>query len=340
MAEPPGAPGADPGASAAESIAVLRDSASCRLLQPVRYGGRAASRSASVVSDFVAAVADLAERDGSGGWFAAAVNTAAYRVAGLGDAAAERVWGADTGALVAACEEPAGRLTAEAGQFRLTGRWESVTGALSADWLLLNALDGDSGRCVLLPRDAVRVDHQAGLRGLDAAGIGDVAVSDAIVDAQTVFANPDDSSCATGELDDEGPPYGILAGAARAAAVIGAASGVWQAHVGQVRRRLATSYGSEDTTELTASAVLVAKAESDIDAARLQLVTALSADAAGAATALRQAVTRARNAADQLLSSGSRHALDATDPVARLWLDVLAGYRLTIRRIGEDPSAG
>ncbi|NKZ09470.1 hypothetical protein HGA11_00640 [Mycolicibacterium septicum DSM 44393] len=340
MAEPPGAPGADPGASAAESIAVLRNSESCRLLQPVRYGGRAASRSASVVSDFVAAVADLAERDGSGGWFAAAVNTSAYGVACLGEAAAERVWGADTDALVAACEEPAGRLTAEAGEFRLTGRWESVTGALSADWLLLSALDGDSVRCVLLPRDAVRLDHQAGLRGLDAAGIGDVAVSDAIVDAQTVFANPDDSPCATGELDDVGPSYGILAGAARAAAVIGAASGVWQAHVGQVRRRLATSYGSEDTTELTASAVLVAKAESDIDAARLQLVTALSADAAGAATALRQAVTRARNAADQLLSSGSRHALDATDPVARLWLDVLAGYRLTIRRIGGDPSAG
>jgi 3-hydroxy-9,10-secoandrosta-1,3,5(10)-triene-9,17-dione monooxygenase len=339
MAEPPGAPGADPGASAAESIAVLREPSS-RLLQPVRYGGRAVSRSSSEAVDFVAAVADLAERDGSVGWFAAAVNTSAYGVAGLGDAAAERVWGADTGALVAACEEPTGRLTAEAGQFRLTGRWESVTGALSADWLLLNALDGDSVRCVLLPRDAVRVDHQAGLRGLDAAGIGDVAVSDAIVDAQTVFPNPDDSSCATGELDDEGPPYGILAGAARAAAVIGAASGVWQAHVGQVRRRLATSYGSEDTTELTASAVLVAKAESDIDAARLQLVTALSADAAGAAPALRQAVTRARNAADQLLSSGSRHALDATDPVARLWLDVLAGYRLTIRRIGGDPSAG
>lgn len=340
MAEPPGAPGADPGASAAESIAVLRDSESCRLLQPVRYGGRAASRSASVVSDFVAAVAALAERDGSAGWFAAAVNTSAYGVAGLGDAAAERVWGADTGALVAACEEPAGRLTAEAGQFRLTGRWESVTGALSADWLLLSALDGDSVRCVLVPRVAVRVDHQAGLRGLDAAGIGDVAVSDAIVDPQTVFANPDESPCATEELDDCRPPYGILTGAARAAAVIGAAAGVWQAHVGQVRRRLGTSYGSEDTTELTASAVLVAKAESDIDAARLQLSSALSADAAGAATALRQAVTRARNAADQLLSSGSRHALDATDPVARLWLDVLAGYRLTIRRIGGDPSAG
>ncbi|CRZ14876.1 acyl-CoA dehydrogenase family protein [Mycolicibacterium neworleansense] len=326
MAEPTGTPGVDPSVSAAESITVLRDSVSCRLLQPVGYGGRAVSP-----ADFVAAVADLAARDGSGGWFAAAVNAAAYAVTGLGDTAAERVWGADAGALVTACGDATGQLTAEAGQFRLTGRWEAVSGAALADWLLLSALDGDSVRCVLLPRSVVQVDRHVGRRGLDSAGIGDVTVSDAAVDAQSVFEHPDDTSCDSDEFDAARPSYRVLAGAARAAAVVGAASGVWQAHVGQVRRRLATSYGSEDTTELTSSAVLVAKAESDIDAARLQLSASLSADAPAAATALSQAVTRARNAADQLLSSGSRHALDAADPVARLWLDVLAGYRLTIR---------
>ncbi|WP_454789736.1 hypothetical protein [Mycolicibacterium lutetiense] len=337
MAEPPGAPGVEPTISAVESIAVVRDSESGRLLQPVRYGGRAVSP-----AEFVAAVADLAARDGSAGWFAAAVNAAAYVVTGLGDGAAERVWSADAGALVTACAEPTGQLTADRGQFRLTGRWESVTGADVADWLLLSALEGDAGdsvRHVLLPRGVVQMAGHVGRRGLDAAGIGDVTVSDAVVDDGSVFSPPDDNAWDTGEFDDLPPPYRVLAGAAQAAAVVGAASGVWQAHVGQVRRRLATSYGSEDTTELTSSAVLVAKAESDIDAARLQLVTALSADAPGAATALRQAVTRARNAADQLLSSGNRHALDATDPVARLWLDVLAGYRLAIRSL-DEPAVG
>ncbi|WP_166904319.1 hypothetical protein [Mycobacterium sp. DL440] len=326
MAEPPGAPGVDPTVSTVESIAVVRDSESGRLLQPVRYGGRAVSP-----AEYVAAVADLAERDGSAGWFAAAVNTAAYAVAGLGDGAAQRVWSADAGALVTTGAEPSGRLTAEAGQFRLTGRWESVTGAHVADWLLLSALDEGSVRYVLLRRGVVQVDGDGDRRGVDAAGIGDVTVSDVVVDEGSVFSPSDDNSWDTGEFDDAPPPYRVLAGAGQAAVVVGAASGVWQAHVGQVRRRLATSYGSEDTTELTASAVLVARAASDIDAARLQLTVALSADADGAVTALRQAVTRARNAADQLLSSGNRHALDATDPVARLWLDVLAGYRLTIR---------
>lgn len=333
MAEPPGAPGVEPTVSAVESIAVVRDSESSRLLQPARYGGRAVPP-----AEFVAAVADLAERDGSAGWLAAAVNAAAYAVAGLGDGAAEQVWSADATASVTAGTEPTGRLTADGGQFRLTGRWESVTGAHVADWLLLGALDGDSVRYALVPRGVARVDGDGGRRGLDAAGIGDVTVSDVVVEGGAVFSPPDDNSWDSGEFDDARPPYRVLAGAGQAAAIVGAASGVWQAHVGQVRRRLGTSYGSEDTTELTASAVLVGRAESDIDAARLQVTAALSAGADGAATALRQAVTRARNAADQLLSSGNRHALDATDPVARLWLDVLAGYRLAIR-FGGGPSA-
>lgn len=343
MAEPPGAPGVDPGISDAESIAVLRNSSSTRLLQPVWHGGRAVSRSASEATDFVVAVADLAERDGSGGWLAAALNAAAYTVAGLDDTAAERVWGADAAALVTACAQPAGRLTTGDGELRLTGRWESVTGAAFADWLLLSALEGDdeapreSVRYVLVPRDVVQIDRHVGRRGLATAGIVDVSVSGAIVDA--VFAHPGESSRENSDFDESRTSCPVVAGAGQAAAVVGAAAGVWRAHVGQVRQRLATSYGSEDTNELTSSAVLVAKAESDIDAARLQLVTSLSADARAAGTALCQAVTRARDAADQLLSSGSRHALDATDPVARLWFDVLAGYRLTIRSV-QQPAIG
>ncbi|MGV0815589.1 hypothetical protein ABQF34_26875 [Mycolicibacterium boenickei] len=334
MAEPPGAPGVDSGPSATESIALVRDSETSRLLQPARYGGRAVS-----AAEFVSAVADLAERDGSAGWLAAAVNTGAYQVARLDEPTAERVWGADPGALVAVCGDPAGQLTGRRGQHRLTGHWESVTGAQIADWFLLSAQEDDSVRYVLVPREAVRVDGPVGLRGLHDAGIGDVTVSDAVVDDSTVFAHHDDNPSGTAEFDDVQPAPGIVAGAGQAAAVVGAASGVWRAHVGQVRQRLATSYGSEDTTELTSSAVLVARAESDIDAARLQLTASLGATAADAAMAHRQAVTRVRNAADQLLSSGSRHALDTTDPVARLWLDVLAGYHLTIRRVGGDPSA-
>ncbi|MCC9180013.1 hypothetical protein [Mycolicibacterium mageritense] len=113
--------------------------------------------------------------------------------------------------------------------------------------------------------------------------------------------------------------------------MVGAAHGIWRAHVEQVRNRLATSFGSEDATERTSSAVTVARAASAIDAARLQLDASLHEPHVAAARAQQQAVTRTRTAADRLLSSGNRHALDGADPVSRGWLDVLAGYRLTIR---------
>lgn len=330
MAEPPGPADADACAGEVEPIVLVRDP-SVRWLQPARHGGAAVAP-----AEFVSAVADLAARDGSAGWLAAAVNTAAHAVAGLGEAAAERVWGADTGALVTACVPPAGRLTGRRGKLRLTGRWESVTGAEYADWLLLGALAGDGARRVLLPRAAVRVERRDGPRGLDGAGISDVTVADTVVDESAVFSHGDNTPWGTEEFD---AAVQIVTGAGQAAAVVGAATGVWQAHVGQVRRRLATSYGSEDTTELTSSAVLVAAAASDIDAAALQIVGSLGATASDAATAHRQAVTRARDAADRLLASGSRHALDAADPVARRWLDVLAGHRLTIRGAGGGPGA-
>lgn len=298
----------------AESLAVLHDSAATRLLQPVRFGGRAVD-----TREFVSAVADLAATDGSAGWLAAMVNAAAHQVDGLGATAAEQVWGADPAALVTV-GVGRGRLTTRRGLLHLTGRWDSVTGAEVADWLLLSAEFDGTARLMLVPRDRVEL-RRPDLRGLRAAGISDATVSDAIVEPGQVF---DENPC-------RGGTFTAIAGAGAAAAVVGAAHGIWRAHVEQVRNRLATSFGSEDATERTSSAVTVARTASAIDAARLQLDASLHEPHVAAARAQQQAVTRTRTAADRLLSSGNRHALDGADPVSRGWLDVLAGYRLTIR---------
>jgi 3-hydroxy-9,10-secoandrosta-1,3,5(10)-triene-9,17-dione monooxygenase len=108
---------------------------------------------------------------------------------------------------------------------------------------------------------------------------------------------------------------------------VGTADGLWRIHVDQVRARLATSYGGDEVTN--DAAAQVARAASDIDAAKLQIGSSLPLvdDVAAALWAHRQAVARARDAADRLLGS-SRHALDASDPAARMWKDVHAGFRL------------
>ena len=287
----------------AESIAALRSSGADRMLQPLQHGGRGLP-----VDEFVWAVCELAARDGSLGWLAASYNAAAYEVAGL--PAAHEVWDANPDALITAGHRGSADLTSG----RLTGRWESVVGAEQADWLLLPA--GRACR-VLVPRSSVRVEPRDRAAGLSVAGVGEVIIDGLVVDNGRVF---------TGDRS-------LIAGAGAAAAVVGSADGVWRKHVEQVRARLDVSFGGDEVTDEAAAEV--ARAASDIDAARLQLMGALSPPAPWA---FAQSIARARGAADRLLAS-SRHALDASDPVSDLWRDVHAGCRLAVRILDALPSA-
>jgi 3-hydroxy-9,10-secoandrosta-1,3,5(10)-triene-9,17-dione monooxygenase len=290
------------GTVTAESTGTLRYSTIGRVLQPARHGGFELG-----ADEFVALVFEAAALDGSLGWVTAMFNAAAHEVAGLPEHAADEVWGTDPHALIATSYR------AEEGSLQhgqLTGRWTSVIGAEHADWLLLPA-----GDCrILLPCRGISIDTVEGQSGLNAAGIGDVTATELPVDERHVFGGRPDRDV-------------TLAGAVAAAAVVGSADGMWREHVDQVRARLATSYGGDEVTN--EAAAQVARAASDIDAAKLQVTTALQRrdDAAAAAWAHRQAVARARDAADRLLAI-SRHALDASDPATRMWKDVYAGSRL------------
>ena len=197
---------------------------------------------------------------------------------------------------------------------RLSGRWESVVAAEYADWLLLPAENGSAVCRVLVPRRAASIEVADLRSGLLAAGIQDVTVTGWPVDAHHIFGSGHSAR---------------IAAAAAAAAVVGSADGVWRRHVEQVRARLATSYGGDEITDKASAQV--AWAASDIDAARLQLITSLQTtdDSASVVWACQQAVARAKGAADRLLGN-SRHALDASDPVTRLWRDVHAGCRLAV----------
>lgn len=127
---------------------------------------------------------------------------------------------------------------------------------------------------------------------------------------------------------------GVTAAAGAAAAVVGSADGVWRKHVDQVRARLDISYGGDEVTD--EAAAQVARAASDIDAAKLQITDSL--DPGTTAWALAQSVTRARSATDRLLAS-SKHALNSSDPVTHRWRDVHAGCRLALPIIDGLASA-
>lgn len=186
---------------------------------------------------------------------------------------------------------------------RVTGTWESVVGAERADGFLLTA----GANRMLVPRGAVRVEPVVVSDGLTDVGVGTVVAEGAVI----------------GEVLPGGPGSAVLAGAA--AAVVGSAASVWRQHVEQARARLAIAPSGDEVSD----AAQVARAASDIDAARLQLTGAVTEPAAGHRPFV-QAIARARTAADRLMEGG-RHALDAADPVAHRWRAVHAGYRLAAR---------
>jgi 3-hydroxy-9,10-secoandrosta-1,3,5(10)-triene-9,17-dione monooxygenase len=195
------------------------------------------------------------------------------------------------------------RGTADVVDGRVTGTWAAVVGAEWADGFLLTA----GPNRVLVPRDAVHVEPIIAADGLVDTGIGTVVASGAAID----------------EVLPGAPGTALLAGAT--AAVVGSAAGVWRQHVEQARTRLAIAHSGDEASD----AAHVARAASDIDAARLQFTGAITEPEAGNRPFV-QAIARARAATDHLMD-GSRHALDAMDPVARRWRAVQAGCRLAAR---------
>ncbi|MDG4667831.1 hypothetical protein [Mycobacterium sp. 236(2023)] len=199
---------------------------------------------------------------------------------------------------VVACHHGRGHLDAG----RLTGRWPGVVGARQAHWLILPARDTMAHRVLVSRKDAT-IEATGGYAALDGAGVADVTVTDLAVDPTRIVGG--------------GADAGVLAAAGAAAVVVGSANGLWHSHVERLRTQLASS--SDAITD--AVAAQVAAAASDIDAARLQ-ITELSS--------YRQAIARARAAADRLLEH-SRHALDASHPVTLRWREVDLGSRLAVR---------
>lgn len=319
-------PGDEKQPSTPQLIAALQQCGGWQMLQPARYGGLAMA-----ADEFVVVIGELAAMDASLGWLSAMFNAAAHEVGGLPGAAADEVWSGDAKALIAPGYGSEGRLAVSGDESRLSGCWHSVAGADLADWLLLTADGADTqGRRyrVLLPREQASTKPTRNPSGLFGTDICDVTVSDVAVPGNRIF-----------ELRE---PVPVVAGAAAAATVVGAADGVWRLHVREIRQRLSASYGGEDVMDRPSSTIQVGRAACDIDAARLQLRASLEpfvgtvgtadAEALRAATWEQlQAAGRARDAADELLASSRRHALQASDPVTRLWQGTHACFRLATR---------
>jgi 3-hydroxy-9,10-secoandrosta-1,3,5(10)-triene-9,17-dione monooxygenase len=258
--------------------------------------------------EFVSHILELAIADSAQAWLTAMRDAASHEVADMPDAP----WASGATPAVTCCYDGHGDLS----DGSLTGHWPSVIGAQGSDWLLLPARNGSPCR-VLVAREDARVEAAGDHAGLGAADVSRVTIADLAAERVHVVAREHGTAA-------------IRAAAGATSSVVGSAVGVWRRHVEQLRVQLATSYRSAEITD--AAAARVARAASDLDAATLQVTTPPSGarDLAATVWEYRQAVARARSAADRLLEGG-RHALDAANPVTQRWVHVDAGSRLAAR---------
>ncbi|MDI3387544.1 acyl-CoA dehydrogenase family protein [Streptomyces sp. B-S-A8] len=274
-----------------ESVAELSEAGFFRLLRPTAYGGFAADPAVHH-----AAVQEIARACGSTGWAAAVLGVHPWHVALFDPRAQDDVWGADPSVLVCSSYAPTGTVTTTGDGHRLSGRWHFSSGCDHAGWALLGGLvtDGEGSpvdlRTFLVPRSAYTVDRVWDTVGLRGTGSNDLVVQDAFVPAhRSLGYRPVNALDCPGHRLNSEPlyrlPYAAVFTTTISTAMVGIAEGAYEEHVTAARERTPagrtpagrTPAGRTPAGRTPRAAddpfaqVRIARAASEIDAARLQL---------------------------------------------------------------------
>jgi 3-hydroxy-9,10-secoandrosta-1,3,5(10)-triene-9,17-dione monooxygenase len=315
-----------------------------RMLQPRRYGGLETNP-----VRFYEVVRALSGACGSTGWVTSVVGVHPWQVALFAEAAQDDVWAETPDMLVSSSYAPMGRLSPDGDGYRLTGRWSFSSGCDHAGWALLGGLvtaqDGKPGFVtVLVPRSdftVIDVWDPVGLRG---TGSNDIVVDDVVVPAHRVLSNAEHARLTgPGQAVNTGPlyklPFGAVFTTAITTPVVGAVGGCLDTYVEAMRHRNRDSLGGGRFAEDQFAQVALARADSEVDAAILQLdrnINELYAHAeAGRQLPMElrlrtrrdqvRATERALDAIDTLFKTAGGNSLRRGNPIERAWRDAHAG---------------
>jgi 3-hydroxy-9,10-secoandrosta-1,3,5(10)-triene-9,17-dione monooxygenase len=327
-----------------ESIKALEEAGVFRLLQPARFGGCEADP-----LTFYTAVRLIASACGSTGWVSSVVGLHPWHVGLFPLQAQEEVWGEDPATRISSSYAPTGKAEAVPGGHKLSGRWSFSSGCDHCTWVLLGCFVFAGGKPVdfrtfLLPIRDYRIDDVWDTVGLRGTGSNDIVVQDVLVPGHRSLSFTDMHRCQLpGQEANPAPlyrlPYGSVFSYCITTAIIGMASGAYDAHVEYQRQRVRASYAGQKAADDPHSQVRVATAAAEIDAAWLALehnMTGLMGYArAGQKIPL---PLRLRTRRDQVLGTGRSisaidllfensggRALAAGTPIQRFWRDAHAG---------------
>ncbi len=300
------------------SIKELEETGFFRLLQPRRFDGLE-----SDPIDFYTAVRDISSACGSTGWVSSVVGVHPWQVALFADEAQQAVWGEDTATRLSSSYAPTGRATVTDGGYTLSGKWSFSSGCDHCSWVLLGGLvfnaDGQvvDFKTFMVPREKYQIIDVWNMVGLSGTGSNDIVVDEVFVPEAFTLSMGETGQCkGPGQEQNDSdlyklPFHSIFTGTITTP-IIGMALGAYAEHVEMQQKRVRAAYLGEKASLDPFSAVRIARASSEIDAAWALLVNNIREEqsfvAKGEKIPLR---SRLKVRRDQVL--GSQRALDAID---------------------------
>jgi alkylation response protein AidB-like acyl-CoA dehydrogenase len=321
----------------------MRDAGLYRIMQPKAYGGFEYG-----FDVFVEAVAAIAQGDGSTGWVYSLGAVHQWLIACFPAEAQAEVWSKDSNAVAAVSYAPTGKVVAENGGYRISGRWSFCSGIDNAQWVILGAVipfaSGPKPGFLLVPRKDYVIDDDWFTMGLAGTGSKSAVIEDAFVPyfraapfAELLVGSAPGSRASANPLYKQ-PMLAVVPNCLVAPA-LGMARGALSSFVEQVSGRTtrgAVAGGNNRMAEFATIQMRVAEATASIDAATLMIHRDISETAAIVARGEQVEVeTRMRNrlthsfsvkiltqAVDAVFNAAGGSALGTHHPVQRFWRDI------------------
>ena len=327
------------------SVKELEETGFFRLLQPARFDGLEADP-----VTFFTAVRDIASADGSTGWISSVLGVHPWQVGLFADEAQQAVWGSDTSVRLSSSYAPTGKAVLTDGGYTLSGKWSFSSGSAHATWVLLGGLvfndEGDvvDFKTFMVPRDKYEIVDVWNVVGLRGTGSNDIVVDEVFIPDAFTLSMSDTGRCyGPGQEQNTSDlyklPFHSLFTSTITSPIVGMAQGAYAEHVDMQQQRTRAAYAGEKASSDPFSAVRIARAGSDIDAAWTLLMANIREEQAHVARGekiplkLRLKVRRdqvlgtqrAIDAIDDLFEASGGRALAEGTYLQRAWRDAHAG---------------
>ncbi len=329
----------------AEIVDRMREAELFKIMQPRAFGGFEYGYEV-----FVEAVAAIAAGDGSTGWVFSLGAVHQWMIGCYPLEAQQEIWGENPDAISAVSYAPSGKVVAEEGAYRVSGRWSFMSGIDNAQWGILGAIipfpTGPKPGFLLVPKRDFTIEDDWNPMGLAGTGSKSIVITDAVAPAyraisfaELLVGNTPGAKINANPIYRQ-PMLAVVPNCLVSPA-LGMARGALKSFVEQVSGRTtrgAVAGGNNRMAEFATIQMRVAEATASIDAATLMIHRDLKETLAAVANGGEVDVEmRMRNrlthsfavrllvqAVDAVFTAAGGSALGLDHPVQRFWRDIHA----------------